>query len=96
MGDAEEEVLSAVERAKADPNKVRHIFHQAKHGWNMTGLSQQGNWKLIQNTLQKNYEQLPNYGSYEVTQHFGSYTITVAGAIVNGAIRIGSAWINAI
>lgn len=96
MSEAEEEAQSAVESAKADSNKIRHIFDQAKHNWHMTGMNQQGNWNLIQITLQDNYGQLPSHGRYEITQNFENYTVTVAGAVINGAIRIGSAWINAI
>ena len=96
MSEAEEDAHYAVESAKADPNKVSHIFDQVKHNWDMTGLNQEGNWNLIQNTLQNNYRQLPSHGGYEITQNFGNYAVTVRGAVISGAIRIGSAWINAI
>jgi len=94
--DAATEAQRAVESAKADPNKVSHIFDQVKHNWDMTGQDQQGNWNLIENTLQNKYGQLPSNGFYEVTQNFEDYTVTVRGAVVNGAVRIGSAWVNAI
>ncbi len=92
--EAATEAQSAVESAENDPNKLNHIFGKAEHNWDMTGLDQQGNLNLIQNTLQNSYGQLPDHGVFQVTQNFGNYAVTVRGAIVNGVVRIGSAWVN--
>src|SRR5215208_107782 len=93
---AEAEAEAAVESAQADPNKVGHIFENPTHphNWEATGLDQAGNWNLIEETLGQNYELLPESGIYEVTQVFEGYSVTVRGRIVDGIIRIGSAWVN--
>src|SRR5215208_4268326 len=90
------EAEAAVESAQADPNKVGHIFENPTHphNWEATGLDQAGNWNLIEETLGQNYELLPESGIYEVTQVFEGYSVTVRGRIVDGIIRIGSAWVN--
>src|SRR5215208_6392700 len=93
---AEAEAEAAVESAQADPNTVGHIFENPTHphNWEATGLDQAGNWNLIEETLGQNYELLPESGIYEVTQVFEGYSVTVRGRIVDGIIRIGSAWVN--
>jgi Bacterial toxin 35 len=87
---------AGVESAQADPNKVTHIFDNPGHNWDATGLDQAGNWNLIKDTLAQNFGQLPESGVFQVEQTFEGYTVTVRGAIVNGAVRIGSAWVNAL
>jgi RHS repeat-associated protein len=91
---AAEQARAATQSALADTNKVNHIFGKAAHNWQMTGLDQPGNWNLIQTTLRMAYPQIPSSGVYQVTQYFGNYAVTVSGSVVNGAIRIGSAWVN--
>lgn len=101
---AEEEIVAeeqaaagdAVSRAEADSNKVDHIFDNPTHDhqWGATGLSQEGNWNLIRDTIESNYGQIPDNGVFEVTQDFGGYSVTVRGAVVDGVVRIGTAWVN--
>jgi hypothetical protein len=94
--EASEAADAAVESAESDPNKVNHIFDNptSDHQWGATGLDQAGNWGLIRDTIAQNFENLPASGVYEVTQTFEGFTVTVRGAIVDGAVRIGSAWVN--
>ena len=83
-------------RAQEDPNKVDHIFDNPTHDhqWEATGLDQEGNWNLIRDTIEGNYDLMPESGVFEVTENFGGYTVTVRGAVVDGAVRIGTAWVN--
>jgi hypothetical protein len=86
----------AVARAQADPEKVEHIFDDRAHDhqWEATGLDLEGNWSLRRETIESNYDQIPDGGVYEVTKDFASYTVTVRGAVVDGRVRIGTAWVN--
>ena len=56
-------------------------------------MDQEGNWDLIPTTLDQNYPELMNQSVYEVSSSFDGFTVVVRGAVVDGVVRIGTAWV---
>jgi hypothetical protein len=86
---------TAIQVAQNNPQKVAHIFNNPMHNWHVTGQSTAGNWNLIQQTIAANYQQIISSPTpFEVSAVFGNVTVTVRGMVVNGVIRIGTAFAN--
>jgi hypothetical protein len=101
-GDSEfqDNVNRAIERERP-PEREAHIFENRlhDHNWDVTGLDREGNWNLIRTTLENNQgiiENAPDRTPIDVVTNFGRYSVTVRIFLINGVIRIGTAWVNAI
>lgn len=90
-------IQNTIDKERSIPNKEDHIFDNPTHDhqWDVTGLDRAGNWNLIKTTLENNGDLIPlENGNYEVTEVFGNYSVTVRGTVIDGIIRIGTAWVN--
>jgi hypothetical protein len=56
--------------------KLNHIFGKPKHNFDLTGMDQQGNLDLIQQTVEENVNQITAQGA-NYSKDFGEYTVTV-------------------
>jgi hypothetical protein len=99
-GEGARRAEEAVTRARNDPAKQDHIFNNPRHDhqWGRTGQDLDGNWNLIRQTLESNWNGIRGAGGspFEVTRTFGNVSVTVRGRLVNGVIRIGTAFVNAV
>ena len=83
-----------------DPNKLNHIFANPNH--NLNALVQQfgsrrSAGRAIFEAVDQGYRSgrliLDAFGRYEQLFDVGGYPVMVRGRIVNGLVRIGTAWI---
>jgi RHS repeat-associated protein len=83
------------EAARVDPNKLNHIFGEAEH--NLGNLvSEFGSEESAFNAVQRAAETVVKskglQGVFEETVRVGTETVTVRGAVVNGVVKIGTAF----
>ncbi|NMG72896.1 RHS repeat-associated core domain-containing protein, partial [Parazoarcus communis] len=91
--------LPAVESLAAkgvDPNKLKHIFGQERH--NLSGVAKQfGSEEKAFNAIQQATETAVGSqglkGVFEMTVKVGTETITVRGNVVDGVVKIGTAFV---
>jgi hypothetical protein len=99
-GEGARRAEEAVTRARNDPAKQDHIFNNPRHDhqWGRTGQDMDGSWNLIRQTLERNWSGIRGAGGapFEVTHTFGNFSVTVRGRLVNGVIRIGTVFVNAV
>jgi hypothetical protein len=85
-----------------DPNKRHHIFGNPDH--NLDALveqfgSQEAVGRAVVEAVDREYRAgsliLDALGRCRQVLEVGGYLVTVGGRIVNGAVRVGSAWIPA-
>jgi len=81
--------------SKVDPNKLKHIFGQSKH--NLDSLvkhfgSQKKAFNALQAATEKNIRSQGIKGVFEATVKVGTETITVRGNVVEGIVKIGTAF----
>jgi hypothetical protein len=85
-----------------DPNKRHHILGNPDH--HLDSLveqfgSEEAVARAIVETVDKEYRAgsliLDALGRYRQVLEVGGHLVTVGGRIVNGAVRVGSAWIPA-
>jgi RHS repeat-associated protein len=92
---AQQAAQNAVQLAQNSPEKVIHIFDNPMHNWYLTSQNIPGNWNIIQQTIATNYQQIiSSPTAFEVSTTFGNFIVTVRGAVVDGAVRIGTAFVN--
>jgi RHS repeat-associated protein len=86
-------ITQAVRAVMGDPNKLIHIFGKAQH--NLGPLVQQlgGQSNTIQTVLNAANGSLPASGSFATTVVVQGFTVELRGAVVNGAIRIGTMFV---
>jgi hypothetical protein len=85
----------AIEATKVDPNKLNHIFGQAEH--NLGKLvsefgSRESAFKAIEQATQAAVKNRGLQGVFETIVKVGTETITVRGTVVNGVVKIGTAF----
>ena len=95
LGGAAAKHLDDVARG-VDPNKLKHIFGQERH--NLSGVvnqfgSQQKAFNAIQQATESAVRSQGLTGVFETTVKVGTETITVRGNIVDGAVKIGTAFV---
>jgi len=86
------EVASAAKGA--DPSKLAHIFGQERH--NLNGVVNQfGSEEKAYEAIQKATEAATtgSKGVFQTTVKVGTETVTVRGAVVDGAVKIGTAFV---
>ena len=80
---------------KIDPNKISHIFDQAKHGLQPL-VNQFGSKEAAFQAMQKATEAVVKSkgitGVFEITVKVGTETVTVRGNVLNGVTKIGTAF----
>ncbi len=85
----------AAENAGADANKLNHIFGNAQHGLdgvvNSLG-SQQAAMNALQQATEVAVQQQGLTGVFETTVQVAGETVTVRGNVVNGVVKIGTAF----
>ncbi len=83
-----------------DPNKLHHIFANPDH--NLDALvqacgSEEAAGRAIVEAINEAYQNgslaADALGRYTRVFDVGGYLVTVRGRIVNGVVRVGSAWI---
>jgi uncharacterized protein RhaS with RHS repeats len=78
-----------------DPNKLRHIFGQARHGLDPL-VSEMGSETAAYEAIRKATESAVRSGKlsdvFETTVRVGSQNIVVRGRVVDGVVRIGTAF----
>ncbi len=80
---------------KVDPNKLNHIFGQSRH--NLDGVVKQfGSQEKAFNAIQQATETAARSqglkGVFETTVKVGTENITIRGNIVDGAVKVGTAF----
>jgi hypothetical protein len=78
-----------------DANKLNHIFGNARHG--LDGVvnnlgSQQAAMNALQQATEAAVQQQGLTGVFETTVQVAGETVTVRGNVVNGVVRIGTAF----
>jgi hypothetical protein len=80
-----------------DPNKLHHIFGQAKHKLGPLlekfGGSQEATFRAVENATQKAVGPQGLQDVFETTVKLGDQTVGVSGRVIDGTARIGSFWI---
>lgn len=79
-----------------DPNKLKHLFGQERH--NLSGVVKQfGSEEKAFNAIQQATERAVGSeglkGVFETTVKVGTETITVRGNVIDGAVKIGTAFV---
>jgi RHS repeat-associated protein len=92
----EAEVEAEAEAEAVDPNKLNHIFGNAEHG--VDGLvdtfgSQENAYNAIQQATQGLVDQQGVTGVFEEVVNVGGQDVTVRGVVIDGVVRIGTAFI---
>ncbi len=80
---------------KVDPNKMSHIFGQAKH--NLDGLvkafgSSEKAFRALEKATQAAVKNQGIKGVFETTVKVGGESVTVRGNVVDGVVKIGTAF----
>jgi RHS repeat-associated protein len=78
-----------------DPNRLNHVFGQARH--NLEPLvvrygSQHGAFEAISNATQAAVRDQRLTGVFQIAVSVGGVNVTVRGAVVDGSVRIGTAF----
>jgi len=79
-----------------DPNKLRHIFGKAAHKLDEVVArfgSQEEAFNAIKNATEETLRGRNMTGIFETVVQVGGQAVTVRGNIVNGVVRIGTAFI---
>jgi RHS repeat-associated protein len=92
---ADKALKAAKNCPRIDPNKLRHIFDNARH--DLGGLlsqfkSQEEAFAAIQGATEAAAQQQKLTGIFETTVQVGGQAITVRGNVVNGVVQIGTAF----
>ena len=92
---ADKALKAAKNCPKIDPNKLRHIFDNARH--DLGGLlsqfkSQEEAFAAIQGATEAAVQQQKLTGIFETSVQVGGQAITVRGNVVNGVVQIGTAF----
>jgi RHS repeat-associated protein len=79
-----------------DPNKLKHIFGQERH--NLGGLvksfgTEEKAFNAIQQATEAAVRSNQMKGVFEASVRVGAQTVTVRGSVINGAVKIGTAFI---
>jgi hypothetical protein len=80
-----------------DPNKLRHIFGQAKHKLGPLlakfGGSQEAAFKAVESATQAAARNQGLSGIFTTTVEVGGQNVVVKGRVIDGTAHIGSFWI---
>lgn len=83
-----------------DPNKLNHIFGNPDHNLDvLIGRygSQEAAFRAIVEAVNQTHHAgklvVDALGRYKQDFEVGGYPVTVGGRIVNGVVRVGSAWL---
>jgi RHS repeat-associated protein len=89
------ELLEQVGQDAIQANKLNHIFGNAAHDLDSvvsTFGSEEAAFRAIQQGTEAAVQQQGLTGVFQTTVQVGGETITVRGAVVNGAVKIGTAF----
>jgi len=80
-----------------DPNKLHHIFGQAKHKLGPLlekfGGSQEAAFRAVESATQTAARNQGLTGVFKTTVEVGGQNVVVKGTVIDGTARIGSFWI---
>jgi hypothetical protein len=86
---------TAKDLTKVDPNKLNHIFGKAEHNLNNIVKefgTRESAFNAIQQATQTAVKDQGLKGVFETTVRVGSESVTVRGNVVDGAVKIGTAF----